>query len=374
MQENGSGVDLDKARSAIDEADRGIAMLFARRMEAVAQVAAYKAKRGLPVLDAERERQMLARESQYVDEEIRPYFTRLLETTLAVSRQYQHRLMEGMRVAYCGTEGAFSWVATRRTFPDAEAVGCGSFQRVFEVVEDGICDCGVVPIENSTAGEVSQVMDLLFNGSLFVYQVFDVPVSQNLLGVPGASIGDIRKVVSHPQALSQCAAYIDEREWEAEESANTSFAALAVLEGGDRSVAAIGSAEVAALYGLVVLDHDINADMQNATRFAVIARSGGVRAADRFMLTFTVRNEAGSLAKAINVIGDHGFNMRSLRSRPMRSLAWCYYFFVEAEGDIASENGVAMLAELEEQCDRLRVLGSYVDSNEARGASWRPGE
>lgn len=349
--------DLDEARAAIDYVDRKMAVLFAQRMEAVADVAAYKAERGLPIQDRVRESQVLERNAARVEAEIRPHYLRFMEALMAESRRYQRKLVRGAHVAYSGVEGAFAWVAASRAFPDAELVAFPDFGKAHDAVVRGECDYAVLPLENSEAGEVGQVMDLLFNGPLYVNRTFSLPVVQNLLGIPGADLAGIRTVTSHPQALAQCAGYVAEKGWEVRNAPNTAMAAKALLESGDPSIAAIASAEAAALYGLEVLDHDINSSVDNTTRFMVLSRIASEGPTERFVLMFTVKNEAGALAKAINVMGDRGFNMSALRSRPMKSLAWRYYFYIEAEGDVSSPDGQAMLRELSEQCDRLKVVG-----------------
>ena len=361
-QEGGAesdAADLASAREAIDKADRRIAEAFASRMRAVERIAAYKGAHGLPIYSSDREAAVLERAARSVDSELRPYYLGVVESMMAQSRRYQHKLLQGVRVAYSGVEGAFAWVAALRAFPDAELCPYPDFKRAYDAVCAGECDCAVLPIENSEAGEVGQVADLLFAGPLFANRMVEVPVVQNLLGLPGADVGSIHAVTSHPQALAQCADYIAEHGWEVRNAPNTAVAAKALLEAGDSAVAAIASAEAAAFYGLEVLDHDINASADNTTRFVVLSRAAAEGPTDQFMLLFTVKNEAGALAKAINVMGDCGFNMSALRSRPMKSLAWRYYFFIEAEGDIASPQGVKMLDELARQCDKLKVVGRF---------------
>ncbi|MBR6322476.1 MAG: bifunctional chorismate mutase/prephenate dehydratase, partial [Lachnospiraceae bacterium] len=176
------------------------------------------------------------------------------------------------------------------------------------------------------------------------------------------------RVVSHPQALGQCRDYISTHGFEAVEMSNTAVAAESVAKGTDIHTAAIASSETAELYGLSILDHDIQTSYQNATRFAVFSRVRNAAAQgsedSRFILMFTVKNEAGSLARAIDVIGEYGFNMSALRSRPMGSLAWRYYFYVEASGDIFSEKGQEMLEKLRGVCDRLKVVGNFPEPGE----------
>lgn len=353
--------ELERARREIGEIDKQMAELFCRRMESVAAIAKYKKSHGLPIVDPARESSLFASNSAYVDEALLPYYETFMNAALAVSKRYQRRLNEGMRVAYCGVEGAFANIAARRIFPDGGAVPYSSFRAAYGSVVRGEVDAAVLPIENSYAGEVGQVHDLMFSGTLYVNGVYDLPVTHHLLAPKGASIEGIKTVLSHPQALSQCETYIKKHGFATVEATNTAVAAKTVAEGGDLTVAAIASEETAPLYGLTVLDHDINDSNTNTTRFAVFTRLKNDAEAkhNNFILMFTVKNTAGALARAISIIGEHGFNMRVLRSRPMKELAWQYYFYIEAEGSPEGEEGEKMLSELSEFCDRLKVVGGY---------------
>ena len=223
----------------------------------------------------------------------------------------------------------------------------------------------VLPFENSSVGEVSAVADLMFSGSLYVNQVIEVEAEQNLLGLPGADKSKIRKVFSHPQALSQCADYIHENGMEAIGLSNTAAAAKQVAEMQDPACAAIGTAEAAALYGLEILVPRVNSSRMNTTRFAAFSRmlrldtENKGKMGKHFMLMYTVKNEAGALAQTLNIIGAHNFNMCNLRSRPMKELLWNYYFFVELDGDVATDEGSSLLQELAPLCDRLKLVGSF---------------
>ena len=192
-----------------------------------------------------------------------------------------------------------------------------------------------------------QVMDLIFSGTLYINGVIGLAVTQNLLGIPGARLEDIKQAVSHPQALEQSAVYLRKHGITPVSYSNTALAAKHVAE---------------IIYGLEVLAHGINESNMNTTRFATLSRVENKRTGrpdDNFMLLFTVKHEAGALAEAINIIGKYGYNMRGLHSRPMRELMWQYYFYMEAEGDVRSEKGEAMLAELAKVCDKLKLAGSY---------------
>ena len=353
---------LDESRQMINRVDREMAVLFQRRMEAVKNVAAYKQAHGLPIFDAEREKDVIAKNAAaYADDETRGFYVSFLQDLMDISKRYQHRLLEGMRVAYSGVEGAFADIAARRIFPDAVHTGYPDFSSAYRAVQTGECECVVLPIENSYAGVVGQVMDLMFEGDLYVNGIYTLPVTQNLLGLNGAKISDVKTVISHPQALAQCAEYIRQHGWTTVQAKNTALAAREVAQKGDPTFAAIASMETASLYGLELLDHDINESHTNTTKFAVFSRVESKPQGDesKFLLLFTVNDVAGALAKAINVIADYGFNMKALRSRPVRERAWQYYFYVEAEGDETAENGRNMLNALAAVCETLKIAGHY---------------
>ncbi len=355
--------DLDEARRTINECDREIAGAFVRRMEAVRRVAAYKKERGLPIYDPVREEELIRKNSAFVeDPELQAYYVTFQRNTMAVSRAYQRKLIEGVRAAFSGIPGAFAEEAAAELFPGGSPVPFPDFAAAYRAAEAGECDYAVLPVENSFAGEVGIVCDLIFSGSLYINSMLDLAVTQNLLTLPGVTVEEIRTVVSHPQALAQCAAFLRFHGFETREAANTAMAAQAVAESGDPTVAAIGTERAAALYGLNVLVPHINESGLNTTRFAVLSRTPNDapgRDDDNFFLVFSVKNEAGSLAEAVNIIGRRGYNMRGLHSRPLKTLPWNYYFYVEGEGNIRSENGEAMMRELGAVCERLKLVGTY---------------
>ena len=318
---------LNAYRNEIDAIDREMALLFTKRMNAAKEIALYKEKNGLPIFDAVRETEVLEKNAALLDkQELRSHYICFLQSMMDISKSYQSSILEGMKIAFCGVEGAFANIAARRIFPSGRLVSYESFVSAYDSVKNGECDCCVLPIENSTAGEIGQVADLMFEGSLYVNGVYSLPVAHHLLGVKGAYAAGIKKVISHPQALLQCGEYIAEHNFETENCSNTAIAAQKVAQLNDSSVAAIASKETADLYGLEILDHDINENNANTTRFAVFSRAKNesVSANNHFILLFTVYNEVGALAKAVNIISAHGFNMRVLRSRPVKDIPWQY--------------------------------------------------
>lgn len=357
---------LDEARGIINDVDAQMAELFVKRMRAVETVCEYKLEHGLPILDSKREDAVIERNSALVEDGIlRGYYIDYLKDLMSVSRAYQYRMQGGLKVAYSGVEGAFAHIAAGRIFPEGNRVAYGDFKAAYDSVLRGESDVAVLPIENSFAGEVGQTVDLIFSGSLYVNGIYELDIHQNLLGVQSATVEDIKKVVSHPQALGQCREYIELRGFEAENADNTAIAAKTVAEQNDKSLGAIASVETAELYGLKVIEANVNKSGENTTRFAVLSKVKATSPSlTSTVLMFTVRHEAGSLANAIGIIGRYGYNMTALRSRPLRKHSWQYYFYVEIDGTTDTDNGKKMIEELNEVCDRLKVVGTFAPHTE----------
>lgn len=355
---------LEDARKKINSVDKEMAKLFYERMKAVEVVFEHKKKHGLPIYDKDREQDVIAKNVKYIEDgAICDYYVDFIKNVMELSKNYQYRLQQGLKIAYSGVEGAFAQIAANRIFPDGQKISERDFKAAYRDVENGKCDVAVLPIENSYAGEVGGVIDLMFSGSLYVNGVYKLEIIQNLLGVEGASLSDIKTVISHPQALSQCGEYIHEHGLNVIEATNTAVAGKYVFETNDKTVAAIASMDTARLYNLNVLDHDINKSNSNTTRFAVLSKSkykGDNN--NNSILMFTVSNEAGALVKAIDVIGKHKFNMTALRSRPMKEQSWQYYFYVELDANVETPNGEKMIEELRKYCDKLKVLGTFCDN------------
>lgn len=355
--------EMQEARAKIGAIDKEMADLFEKRMECAEVIANYKSRQGLQIYDAKRETELLQRNMGYVEKmELRPYYKQFMQNVMDVSKSYQRMIIQGVRIAYSGIEGSFASIAASRLFPEGHLVPCKSFKDAYEQVSKGECNLAVLPIENSYAGEVSQVMDLMYEGDLFINGVYGLRVAQNLLGVPGSSISSIKKVISHPQALAQCEDYIYTHELESVQAVNTAMAAKEVADLNDPTVAAIASKETADIYGLTLLDHDINKDLMNTTKFAVFSNNMETSVntdSNTFILMFTVKNEAGGLAGALNVMGAHGFSMRVLRSHPLKTAQWQYYFYAEVDGKVSTEEGAAMLKQLKAYCGTVKVLGTF---------------
>ncbi len=357
---------LEEARKIINEVDSEMAELFQKRMKAAEMVYEYKKEYGLPILDEKREATVIEKNAALIkDEVIREYYIDYIKNLMSVSKAYQYRMQSGLKVAYSGVEGAFAHIAAGRIFPDSNRVSYRDFKSCYESVVKGESDVAVLPIENSYAGEVGQTIDLIFSGNLYINGIYELEIHQNLLGVEGAAVEDIKKVISHPQALGQCHEYIKLRGFDTEEANNTAYAAKTVSQMNDKSLGAIASVETAEIYGLKVLEANINKSGENTTRFAVLSKVLlNSPKLSNSVLMFTVKNEAGSLANAISIIGKYGYNMTALRSRPLKKHSWQYYFYIEIDGTTNTDDGRKMIEELNKECDKLKVVGSFAPHSE----------
>ena len=351
---------LEQARAEIDTVDVQLAALFERRMAAVLSVAEYKREHGLPIYDAAREALVLDKSAARIQNPVlRPYYRDHVQHMMDVAKQYEAAVLGQNRVAYQGVEGAFAHIALKALFPHAEAVSCPTWDEVFDAVERGDAARGVLPFENSHAGDVSAVLDLCYNHpDLWVVDVYDLPISQNLLVLPGTQLAEVKSVYSHQQAIAQSETFLKQFRLPATPMPNTAMAAKFVAESGEPSKAAIASSETAALYGLEILVPQINTDGDNTTRFIVISREKPT-VGNRFSLLFTVDNKPGKLAEVIQIIGASGFNMESIKSRPMPHVSFEYYFYVELVGDPTRDETAALLRELDHICRTVRRVGVY---------------
>ena len=349
---------LEESRIKIDEIDTKMRELFEARMEAVRVVAEYKKENAMPIFDEKRENAVIIKNCEKLENsELKHEYVYFLQSLMKSSKLYQRKLVYGGNIGYQGALGSCGHIASGELFEGAELKAYKKFGDVLDAVENGEIDAGVLPIENSINGEVGEVMDELFkHENLYINAYYDLKVDQNLLGIPGARLEDIKKVYSHEQALGQCSMFFRGKDIELIPYVNTARAAEYVKSLNDKSVACVASLKTKDIYGLELIEEKINNSDTNTTRFGIISKNYSGHG-DKFGLYFVVNNSAGSLAKAINIISDTGFNMTCLRSRAMKDLPWEYYFYVEVSGNLEDAND--MLTELKKVCARLRILGSY---------------
>lgn len=277
------------------------------------------------------------------------------------------------RVAYTGEPGAFAEEAVLRFFAAPETIPLSSFRDVFEAVRDGRADAGVVPVESSLLGTIRENVDLLWAFDLPIVGEVSVPVRLALLGLPGERLETVTTVWSITAALAQADEFLRSRPWAIQTTYNTAGAAKLVAERGEPGYAAVASARVAPIYGLEILADDIQSGSDNRTRFAVLSRPGdearvragaapvAVSGGPRTTLVFAVRNVPGSLHRSLGAFATRGLNLVRLESRPWteRGARWEYLFWVDLDGDPTDPACAEALAALAEECELVRILGTY---------------
>ena len=377
--------DLQTLRRDIDAIDRQMVELFRQRMDVTRKVGEYKRSQGVPVLDQERERQVLQNKGELAGEELRPAVITLYQTIMALSRRQQRDLMgQGLdnpglrrwqkaqdnqrqpvavpRVVYQGVPGAYSEPAALNFFgPGTDTAGLEQFEDCFLALREGRVDYAVLPIENSTTGAIRQIYDLLTQYECYIVGETTVRIEHCLMAPKGATLDTITHVYSHEQGLFQCERYLNAHpNWKQVPQADTAGSAQMVADSGDITKAAICSARAAELYGLEILAHAINHNSHNTTRFVVVSPRLELRpGADKISTLFVLPHEAGSLHEVLTVFAVHGLNMVKLESRPMPGRSWEYMFFLEFTGEPGSPTVTDALHELAQTTGEFRVLGWF---------------
>ncbi len=377
-------MELSDMRQEIDEIDRELVALFVRRMNVSADVAAYKKDVGMPVTDASRERALLDKVSDLAGKEFEEYTRTLYATVMELSRSYQHKKMGNgaclydeivaaldatpklfpnrATVACQGVEGAYSQIAAERLFAAPNILFFSDWEKVFSAIEAGLCRYGVIPIENSTAGSVKKVYDLMISRNFKIVRTVRVKIDHNLLVNKGTKPTDIREIVSHEQAIDQCAAYLASVFPNAKITRveNTARAAQMVAESGRRDIASISSRACAARYGLDVLDACVQDNGNNHTRFICITNASEIYpGADRTTLMLVAQHRPGSLYRILARFNALGINLLKLESRPIPDRDFEFMFYFDLEVPVYSPKLAQLLSELESECDEFTYLGSY---------------
>jgi len=267
-----------------------------------------------------------------------------------------------MKVAFQGEPGAYSEQAVFNYFGDVETQPCESFDAVFDAVNASNCDAGLIPIENSLAGSIHQNYDLLLRNQLYIVGEYLLRVRHCLIAMPDVKMEDIKKAISHPQALGQCAAYLRKNGIKAEQAYDTAGSVKMLKESGARDTAAIASRRAAELYGMQILEEGIEDNVENFTRFLAIRSEAVVPDVPRESKTsivFTLKNQPGSLFKAMSVFALRDIDLTKIESRPLQGKPWEYLFYVDFIGATREEISRRALDHLGEYAVTLRVLGSY---------------
>ncbi|MBQ2211493.1 MAG: prephenate dehydratase [Ruminococcus sp.] len=371
---------LEEIRVDIDAIDKELIELFKRRMNCAKEVGLYKQANGIPVLNRQREEEILDR-IQQMGGEYGAYARLLYGNIMELSRSLQHNMVhsgEALRaeilsasdkletknvtVAYQGIKGANSHEAALKLFPEAQLSNYPSFEDVFEAVDNGEVSYGVLPVENSTAGSVSAVYDLILKHRFFIIGALDMKIDYCLGGLRQSELEDIEIVRSHPQALSQCASYIGRHGFEAQSCANTALAAQDVAREKRLNMAAICPYKAAEEYGLKILDNHLQDDKRNTTRFIVISKTLCIpENANKISLCFSLPHVEGSLYGLLCRFNSLGLNLTKIESRPSAERKFEYIFYLDFTGSVRDNSVIDLLSQLSEEMPDFSFLGNYCE-------------
>ncbi len=374
--------DLIKIREEIDDIDSQIIELYEKRMELTTEVAEYKISTGKQVLDKQREKEKLDRaEAQVKDEKNRYGVRELFEQIMAMSRKRQYQLLvsrglgekiefelvdklpfENAKIVYQGVEGAYSQLAMQAYFgKNADNFHVDTWRDAMEAIKNGQADYAVLPIENSSAGIVSENYDLLVEYDNYIVAEQTIKIEHALLGVPEAELSDITCVYSHPQSFLQSVDFLNEhRDWEQIRLANNAVSAKKVSMEGKKNQAAIASPINAELYNLKILKEHINYSADNSTRFIIVtAKKVYTQEAKKISICFEIPHESGSLYRMLSHFIFNNINMVKIESRPIKDKSFEYRFFVEFEGKLTDGAVQNALKGLSEEASAVKILGNY---------------
>ena len=375
-------MDLSQYREQIDQIDDELIALFARRMETAAQIAQWKRQAGKPVMDASRERAKLLDVMEKCPAEFKDYAVSLYSLLFELSRSYQHRILDSSSalteqitaaiehteqvfprtasVACQGVEGAYSQLACEKLFRLPNIFYFNSFDAVFSAIEKGLCRYGIIPLENSTAGSVNKVYDLMMRHNFRIVRSVRLKVDHNLLVKPGTRMEDIKEIYSHEQAINQCARYLQKfSSVKIIPCENTAMAAKYVSE-ADGSAAALSSRSCAKLYGLTSLEESVQDQGNNYTRFICISKDLEIYpGADRTSLMLVLPHTPGSLYKVLSRFYALGINLNKLESRPMPERDFEFMFYFDLDTPVYSPQFIQLMGELQNICEEFNYLGSY---------------
>ena len=377
MERMRDGMALEEIRKEIDRIDKQLLALFGQRMACAKKVAEIKAEKGLPVLNPQREEEILARVAREGGEfggAARVIFSTLME----VSRACQHELLQdggalrsllegaqyqlpaGGRVACPGVPDSYSHHAAECFFPGVTPVFYPEFRDVFQAVEQDEAEWGVVPVENSTAGSVVEVYDLLLQSRFYIAGALDLPVGHCLAAPRGTAFEQIETVYSHPQALAQCAAFLRDHGMKTVAYSNTAAAAQMVAQGGRPGAAAICSEQACRRFGLAMLAQNVQDNKNNTTRFVLFSKKLMILPdADKISLSFTLPHVTGSLHEVLARFAAHGLNLTKIESRPRPGKRFEYHFYLDFAGNVADKATAGLLYALSEELPEFFFLGNY---------------
>lgn len=376
-------MDISELREQINEIDHEIVELYGRRMETARAIGRYKREHNLPVLDSERERSLLNKVAEQAGEENEQGVRALYHLLIDHSRMRQEMdghpesplgqqireivaampkiFPEKAMIACQGVEGAYSQLACEKMIRYPSILYCRTFENVFGAIESGLCQYGILPIENSLAGSVNSVYDLMIRHHCYIVRSVRIKIDHTLLALPGTRMDEIREIYSHEQAIQQCSAFLSRhKEWHVNVCTNTAAAARMVAESGRRDAAAISSGHCAALYGLECLSSDIQNNSNNHTRFICISKKPEIYpGADHTSLMLVLPNHPGSLYQLLSRFNALDINLIKLESRPLPGRDFEFMFYFDLEASVGSPTFSRLIEELDITMNQFSYLGSY---------------
>ncbi len=374
-------MDLSEIRVELDGIDTKIVELYEKRMELCGEVAACKIKTGKRVFDKEREQQKLKAVSDLTHNEFNAQgIQELFEHIMSISRKLQYKMLaenghagklafmemekidcKKCRVVFQGAEGAYSQAAMMEYFGDeVNCFNVDTFRDAMLAIDEGSADFAILPIENSSAGVVSEIYDLLVEFENYIVGEQIIKIEHCLLANPGTKKEDIKTVYSHAQSLMQSAHYLQDKGWQQISMKNNAFAAKKVADDRDNTQAAIASEAAAKIYGLEVLEKGVNDLKENSTRFIIVtSRKVFSKAASKISLCFEINHESGALYHVLSHLMYNGLNMTKIESRPLEGRNWEYRFFLDFEGNLEDSAVKNALRGLREETRNMKILGNY---------------
>lgn len=376
---------LEKARLEINEIDNEILKLFKRRMDASCEIARIKISEGKEIYSADREKSILEKVKILVPETYSQYAVSLYTEIMALSRSFQHEIfalekhdlsgfqkiikdsreeLKTPKVAVQGVPGAYSSIAAGKMYPHGSLLYNKKWEDVLTAVENGTADYGVLPIENSSAGTVPDVYDLLLKHNCSIVKAYQLKVEHCLLGVPGAAISQVRDVYSHPHAFPQCPSFFeDHKNLNKVTCPNTAMAAEMIAKLGDRTKAAISSKECAEIYSLDILAESIQQAGDNRTRFISVSKKHEFHdGASKISIVISLPHVTGSLYRALSQFSLNGHNLTQIISRPNKDKPFEYFFYIDFSGNINNEKTATLLETLKEELPFFCFLGNYEEN------------
>lgn len=368
--------ELNNLRIEINEIDEALVNLFKKRMEVVSKVAEYKSRNSMKVLDKEREEQIINKHlSNIQDEAFKSNLKEFLEDLMGISRKIQKEIISetliedkieekniSCKIGFQGVAGSFSHQALIQYFGEETETLCfSSFKDVFDGVDRGDIKYGILPIENSSTGSIAEVYDLLREYGFYIVGEKCIKVDQNLLGVKGTKLSDIKEVYSHEQGFLQSKEFFDNHvDWRLIPYLNTAKSALYISKENLKSKACVASKKAAEIYGLDIIKENINYNNNNHTRFIIIGRQiESNKQYDKITIVTTLPHKAGALYSVLKHFAENNSNMMKIESRPILDKSWEYFFYIDFQGNILEEDTKKVLKGIEEESLYFKLLGNY---------------